>query len=425
MEINKLQQRFSDKQWNLITFLCTEGKGNYSWYNLAVKFDIAVDKNTEQRKKAANDIWRRFLRIVGTDSDELQVVKQTLNGRGEVLFETRKNVPEEPEVSLEGYVIDKVTTNPYGGKWISYKKQGSNDINLEEVIDKLVYDRLQPLPEKGNTLEELTPNSLMAVINLYDAHLDKIPIKSTCGVESTVEENIEIFKRTFIHIVSELTNIDNVHKIVLPVGNDLYHTNGFNSTTKKGTPIEYYGSPEDNYYLVTSTIIWAIEYLYQHKPEKCSLDIIMVKSNHDEDKITLLGYWLNRLFQKQFDVTVNFERKQRKYLTFGENLLCFAHGDKEKNKIQQLPLIMATEMKQAWGTTTFRKMYLGDLHHGFEYQFLKAKDQPGVEVEFLRSVGTTDTWHEDFGWIGIPKTAYMQIFDYTDGEIMRRKYNIR
>jgi len=54
-------------------------------------------------------------------------------------------------------------------------------------------------------------------------------------------------------------------------------------------------------------------------------------------------------------------------------------------------------------------MYLGDLHHGFEYQFLKAKDMPGVEVEYLRTVGTTDSWHEDFGWIGIPKTAYLQV----------------
>ena len=150
----------------------------------------------------------------------------------------------------------------------------------------------------------------------------------------------------------------------------------------------------------------------------------MVKGNHDEDKITVLGYWLERIF-KGTNVKINFLRKQRKYIKFGDNLLGFAHGDKEKSKIAQLPLIMATEAKELWGQTTHRKMYLGDLHHGFEYQFLKAKDMPGVEVEYLRSVGTTDTWHEDFGWIGVPKTAYLQIFDEKEGELIRQKFNIK
>ena len=59
-----------------------------------------------------------------------------------------------------------------------------------------------------------------------------------------------------------------------------------------------------------------------------------------------------------------------------------------------------------------------------EYKFLRVKDYPGVEVKFLRSVGTSDRWHTDHGYIGIPATAEAYLFSKTKGQIANYSINI-
>jgi hypothetical protein len=410
-----IQTKFRQNEWDMIQDILKNGRST-TWSELAIRYDIKPNLNPTQRKKCANDTWRKYKKL----ETQLTVVKENYNGKDKLTSYTKRLIKQKTP-SLEGMVIEKITTNPYGGEYISYKKADISDTGILNAVEKLLSKYSNP-KEKVVYLDlNETKHGRLAVVNLYDAHLDKIPIKSSCGVESSVENNIQIFLNTVDRIILELLKQD-VDDIIFPVGNDLFHTNGFNSQTKKGTQIEYYGSPEDNYYLVADAITEAITRLALVAKNK--VKVIMVKGNHDEDKITVLGYWLEKYF-KHTNVEVDFLRRQRKYIKFGENLLGFAHGDKEKSKIAQLPLIMATEAKELWGMTTYRKMYLGDLHHGFEYQFLKAKDMPGVEVEYLRTVGTTDSWHEDFGWIGIPKTAYLQVFDAEEGEVIRQKFNIK
>lgn len=453
--MENIKKVFSENEWSLILYILQNGrkdknKFDITWVDLNIKFEVFVgeahkDKTSKQLSESTRGVWNRFLRHVTKNELDLVTVKQTLNGNGEILFETKKKDVVKQEYTTEGLTISKITTNPYGGEWISYLKEKKDIVNdtsiinvVEALFDKylsmldinnVIVDSVDPAKNTPNTQDNAIKTSKnIAVINLYDAHLDKLPVKSTCGVEATLEQNIEVFLNTINKIKEFVINAGKLEYVIFPVGNDLFHTNGMNSNTKRGTPIEYLCSPEEAYYQICDVVTNAIKTL----ATIVNVKVIMIKGNHDEDKITVLGYWLERYFSElnksnnNFkNVEVDYLRKQRKYIHFGQNLIGFAHGDKEKSKIAQLPLIMATEAKELWGKTTYRKMYLGDLHHGFEYQFLKAKDQPGVEVEYLRSVGTTDTWHQDFGWIGIPKTAYFQLFNEDDGEILRMKVNIK
>lgn len=432
-----IKDKFTGKEFKLIQEVLNTGRiksdgTKISWNELAIKFDIKPEGNRDQRRKAANDIWRKFIRISNNLDLNLEIVKQTLNGNGEILFETRKKPVEKKRINSEEMVVDKITTSSYGGEWVTYKSK-NEDKSILPAIEKLMkkYPSIKEVKYKKfedlsvEPTEGYTPMRYLAVVNLYDAHLDKIPIKSTCGVESTLEQNVDLFKTVVSNIGRYLVEVkmngEELDQIIFPIGNDLFHTNGFNSQTKKGTQLEYYCNPEEAYYTICDIVTWAVNLFSNIAPTK----VLMIKGNHDEDKITTLGYWLSRYFAEHPNVEVDYLRRQRKYIKYGENLIGFAHGDKEKMKMQQLPLIMAQEAKEYWGNTTYRKMYLGDLHHGFEYQFLKSKDHPGVEVEYLRSCGTTDTWHEDFGWIGVPKTGYLQLFDYEEGEVNRIKYPIK
>lgn len=429
-----MNKYFTDQQLDLIEFVNKTKRINrngnpITWLQIAKKFGILPAGSDEQRRKAANDIWRRYKRSF----PELERTEVILNKDGQEIKTVFKKHTGKSTMSTEGFEIEKITKNPYGSEWVTYKKTKEETPTLLAGLEKLMEKYPVSSQKEIKEFEEIAVRPqkyiklrYLAVVNLYDAHLDKIPVKSTCGVESTLEENIRLFKEVVTTMGDTLRGIENnereaLDKIILPIGNDLFHTNGFNSLTKKGTQLEYYCNPEEAYYTICDAITWAVQLFSKIAPVK----VLMIKGNHDEDKITTLGYWLDRYFQNNENIEVDYTRRQRKYIKYGENLIGFAHGDKEKMKMQQLPLIMAQEAKEYWGNTTHRKMYLGDLHHGFEYQFLKSKDHPGVEVEYLRSCGTTDTWHEDFGWIGVPKTGYLQLFDYDEGEAMRIKYPIK
>jgi len=437
--MNFYKKYFSEEEFQLIKNISLHGrktkKGEkLTWAFLEKIHNIRPYISDKKGGKKANDIWRRYIKLK-KKFGEYEITKETYKD-GEIVFSTIKKKPTGSIKPTDNFEIDKITTSPYGGQWISYKKTVDivEKLNLESTINKLLKKHFDANKVNDFTFEskesedDFTFGSAnIAIVNLFDAHIDKIPIYSETLKSSSLNHNIKVFMSTIYDIVAQLRKEENITKIIFPVGNDLFHTNGFNKgKTKKGTQIEYYGSEADAYYAISNLIIETIKLL----ATVAEVEVIMIKGNHDEDKIITLGFLLNKFFDvfkypDYHKVKVDFLRTQRKYIKFGENLIGFAHGDKEKSKIAQLPLLMATEAKELWGQTTHRKMYLGDLHHGFQYNFLKAKDMPGVEIEYLRSVGTTDTWHEDWGWIGVPKTAYLFIINESEGEIVRRKFNIK
>lgn len=57
-----IKEQFQVNEWKLIAHLLVNGKDT-TWGKLAIDFRINPSGNTDQRRKAANDIWRKFRRI--------------------------------------------------------------------------------------------------------------------------------------------------------------------------------------------------------------------------------------------------------------------------------------------------------------------------------------------------------------------------
>lgn len=171
--------------------------------------------------------------------------------------------------------------------------------------------------------------------------------------------------------------------------------------------MQYFCSPEEAYEAISSVVIECVGELL--KVGKVTIPFI--KGNHDEDKITTLGFWINELFKDHPNFNCNKSRRQRKYYHNNNLLLGFAHGDKEKRKMNEMPLIMAQEKPQEWANSKTRKFFLGDLHHNHEFKFMQSKDFVGASVEFLRSIGCSDSYHDSNGWIGVPKSASATIYN--------------
>jgi hypothetical protein len=323
------------------------------------------------------------------------------------------------EVNEKGYipVIDKegIDYGEVSHGWLKTTKADSNG-HKHSLFFKVGHegDFIGNLAEslKGyqfcalNLGKKIVSNSI-GLINLFDAHIDKVCIVDNTHTNSSIESNIEHFKRAFVALFSKCLLAE---KIVFPIGNDFFNANDEKNTTVKGTPQDSLFDWKDSFSKGVELIRWCVDYMLQAgKP----VDLITVYSNHDATKLFYLSKCIELIYAGNENVTIDLQGVQRKYSIYGANLFGFAHGDKEKTAA--LPLLMATERRKDWGNVSNCFWFLGDKHHEKTFMFKKSLDMPSVEVHWLRAVATSDNWHYQSGYIGIPKTAYCYIFDIKHG----------
>jgi hypothetical protein len=250
----------------------------------------------------------------------------------------------------------------------------------------------------------------LGIINLYDAHIDKLALATETAEASdaTMQDNIRNFEESFIeflHILEE----NNVTKAHFPLGHDLFNTNGDLMMTKNGTPqkvnIDWHTAFSAGLDMVRRCIDAARQILNE-------LEVIMVPGNHAPDKTFYLGEVLRHVYRNADDVSIDHRRLKRKYRLEGDVLLGYSHGNETKSqkRVERLPLNMATEAEERWSKADFRVMFLGDIHHKKKYKILHTVDSVGCEVNFLRSVGPQNKYEFDNGFTGVPKTAQLDVF---------------
>ena len=145
-----IKERFSESQWNLIQDVLQNGKEK-SWFELAQRHSINLEGSYSQRRKSANDIWRRFTSITNKENIDLVTIKQTFNKDGEIVFETKKFKESNTEVHpsiLEGKVIKKITTNPNGKPWVTWvTPQEANQV--EQLTKEKITEWITEVFSKG------------------------------------------------------------------------------------------------------------------------------------------------------------------------------------------------------------------------------------------------------------------------------------
>ena len=267
--------------------------------------------------------------------------------------------------------------------------------SLDNFLNKLELGTYK-IPKCTVKSPKINKNGLCAIINVYDAHLDKVTRATETGEFSDISNNCRIFKEAFYALLNQ---VDKPSKIIFPIGNDLFNVNDSRNTTKKGTPQQTILHHSDAFEIVLDLMIKLID----HAAKKAPVLIPMIAGNHDTDAIHQLGLVLSRIYRDVKHVTIDYSRIPRKYIKFGDNMFMFEHGD--GLKLTNIALTMAQEEAQMWANTKYRYCYLGHLHHTKTYQFQRTFDDIGVEVRHLRAISASDVWHFKKGYIGTPKSA--------------------
>lgn len=212
-----------------------------------------------------------------------------------------------------------------------------------------------------------------------------------------------------------------VSSIIVTLGNDYYNADNAEETTAHGTPQQEDTRWQKTFRAGTKLARKIIEMSLEVAP----VQVVMLPGNHDASRTFFLGEVLTGIYSNYKHITVDNTVRTHKYLSWGRNLLGFAHGYSEK--LSELPLTMATEKPALWGMTENREWHTGDKHHLMTIKgknkkltaedLMEEKDYNGVTIRQLRSLAGIDKWTFDKLFIGTPKSAQSFMWDDDAGVI--------
>ena len=242
-------------------------------------------------------------------------------------------------------------------------------------------------------------------ISLPDIHYGKL-VDMPLPYDFQEKEYITVVE----NLVAKAAGLE-IERFILPIGNDGLNSEGMRMTTTKGTPQQDYMDWRKSFRGYWKLIVYTIDYLKQIAP----VDVIVVSGNHDYERMYYVGDVIAGWFRDDINVNVDNSDDPRKYYQYGTNMLMFTHGDKEK--AQNIPLIMATEQPEMFAATSHREAHCGHFHKE------QVNEYRGIKVRFVPSICPNDSWHKQMGYES-KRTGQAYIWSKERGMEGYNQYNV-
>lgn len=245
-------------------------------------------------------------------------------------------------------------------------------------------------------------NPLMVELPIFDLHFGKFSLPDVVGNDCYDGEKASTVFNYIIDTTIERIKDLKVEKIIFPVGNDFFHFDNIHTSTSAGTPQDTDMSPQTMFRDGVMLLIDGITRLSEIAP----VEVFNVVGNHDMMSSYHAIMALYCYFYNDENVSVDIDASPRHYVEYGNCLIGFSHGDKEKKRISG---IMQIEASESWGRTKYREFHLAHLHSEH------VREENGVIIRNISSVTGTDTWHYLSGYVGAIRKCPIFIWNAFDG----------
>lgn len=249
-------------------------------------------------------------------------------------------------------------------------------------------------------------------ISIFDLHLGKHAWHEETGYGDYDLQIADGLLHDAINYLYDVAPAQSIGRVLLPIGNDLYHIDTVMGTTTAGTPQDVDGRWQKIWRTGFRTYAAAIERI----ASCCCVDVVIVPGNHDFMSCFYLGETLAAHFKDHPNVTVDNRANPVKYYRYGVTQLGFAHG---KGKGWRKPEEMAMRMARDVGVqdSRFQEWHLGHLHHH------QTKESFGVVCRTLPSLTPPDAWHASEGYVGNRRAAVAFLYHETRGPVAEYSYH--
>jgi hypothetical protein len=276
---------------------------------------------------------------------------------------------------------------------------------IQKIKDECIKE-VKAYAPKYHAIETVkSKDAHLLVIDIADLHIGKLATTFETGEDYNSQIAVKRAKDGLQGILNKSEGFY-IDKVLFVAGNDILHTDNTKRTTTAGTPQDTDGMWYDNFLMAKNLYIELLEKLLSF----AEVEVVYNPSNHDFTH----GFFLMQLIEAHFaNSTINFNVNllHRKAFKYGNNLIGTTHGDGAK--VENLPLLLATEFPILWSETKHRYIYSHHIHHK------TSKDFIGVTFETLRSPSGSDSWHHKNGYTGVPRAVEGYVHHKEFGQIAR------
>lgn len=290
----------------------------------------------------------------------------------------------------------------YQSKLVAKVKKQINFSDINRLFDKL-NSTYKPVIIRKKPFDENKPKKMVEV-NIADLHLGKL---CWCGdTNNNFDYKIcrDIFFKLIEDIYEQLYKEENIEYILFVWSNDFFNSDTISKTTTAGTQQDTDIRWQKLFDVGVEMLVNAIELLSEIAPVKT----FYIASNHDKMGSYYAIKFLQAWYRNCDNIFVDTDPISRKYVLFGNTLLGFTHGDKEKPK--NLAQLMPIEQPDLWAKAKYREFHTAHLHSEHSVEELN-----GVIVRRVSSPTAIDTYHFENGYVGAVRKVQTFIYEETKG----------
>jgi len=293
--------------------------------------------------------------------------------------------------------------------WTVYLKKKTFAFNKEIFLDEL--KKISTVCKK--IIHPKENNDLLLSLCIFDSHVGKYASVEETGTNYNLKIAVDLYRKAIDYTLSEAKK-HKISKILFPIGQDFLHIDSKSNLTTAGTPQDVDTRASKIFLAGKNLLIESIEKMKQIAP----VDVVCVPGNHEENSMFHLAECVSCYYDKDENVFVNNSPKVRKYFSWGKNLIGLTHGDKEK--INDLAVLMATECPKGWSNSKYRFWLLGHFHTSKMF----IDEKCGVQIEVLPSLSGTDFWHSGKGYTGNTRSSASSLYSKEKGLVGKIYYNV-
>jgi hypothetical protein len=317
-------------------------------------------------------------------------------------------VPDGFKVTGRSTLIDMGT----GEAKLEWVKTTADKERQEQLLRESFEAFAKSLPKvKPFKAPDKVADDLMAVYPVGDHHLGMLSWAEETGADYDLQIGETLLAQATDHLINSVPSCSHAALVFL---GDFLHYDSFESVTPKN---RNQLDSDTRFPKMVRAGIRSMRRMIEAAAKKHRhVSVIIEIGNHDLASSIFLMECMANIYEMDERITVDTSPRHYHYLRFGKNLIGTHHG--HGTKMEQLPLIMASDRPDDWGQTEFRYWHTGHVHHD------SVKDIQGCLVESHRILAPADAWAVNSGYRSRRDMKAIVLHrDY--GEVERVKFNPR
>lgn len=309
----------------------------------------------------------------------------------------------------EGYML-KGTSTLYNGdgaitqQWIKTQPDLEKLRLMQEAAWQTLSETLVPIPRVK--APKSTKADLATLYTMTDCHVGMLAWDKEAGENWDLEIAEACLVTTFTQM------IDAAPASAVGIVNQLGDFLHFDSLRAETPTSHHILDADSRYQKVVEVAVRILRRVIEHALTKhLHVVVFMHEGNHDPAGSVWLRIMFAALYANNPRVTV--EKSPNPYIAYqhGETLLGFHHGHLSRG-LKGLPLLFAAKYPEMWGSTKYRYIHTGHLHHTDE------KEHPGIKVIQHPTLAANDAYGARAGFLS-QRQATSMTYHKTRGEVSR------